>query len=238
MVSAYSNIHCAFLQSCVHHGIIELEDALKFLTRLYKTEKPNDDVVNPTQISLRILVAEINLRISKYDQKLVLFDCEPSLKTFIIFVNISNTGFNRFQTAYSNGELNLFRLILQALAKSQAHQISQIECLNLTAQIPRVRRAKRVTKSRAEELMHDWCLQGYLVLGGDVVRFGPRTIVEFKPYLINHFPGHIKVCRLCKDAVFYGTSCAECKEQMHKKCLTTYIKRMKKCPACKKQWKA
>lgn len=78
--------------------------------------------------------------------------------------------------------------------------MGQIDCLNLTGKLEA---GKNLSKSRAEALIQEWQLAGYLALEKHEIGFGPRTMVEFDRYLANNFPDQMQHCRLCKEVLFY-----------------------------------
>ncbi|XP_058835275.1 non-structural maintenance of chromosomes element 1 homolog [Topomyia yanbarensis] len=232
MIATFSDVHRAFLQSCVLHSILSTTQALKILTMLQARLQPDDPA--PTEHRLQQLVVEINARLGKFQQQIVQLDYEPTQTTFLVFTNLSDTPLDRFQTAYPEAELSYFRVILHTLAKTDGHRLGQIECLNLTGKLEA---GRYVSKSRAEELIAEWQTQGYLTLKEEEeIEFGPKAMVEFDRYLTNHFPDQVESCRLCKQVLFYGIACGQCSKIFHKICLKKYIPRMKKCPTCNKQW--
>ncbi|XP_058464600.1 non-structural maintenance of chromosomes element 1 homolog [Malaya genurostris] len=233
MTANFSDVHRAFLQSCVLHSVLTTDRALKILILLQARLQPDDPV--PTESRLQELLVDINSRLDRYQQKIAQFDYGPKPKRYLVFANLSDTPLDRFQTAYQEAELSLFRVILHALAKDDEHRLDQIQCLNLTSKIEA---GRYVSKSRAETLISEWQTQGYLTILDEDIGFGPRSMVEFDRYLMNHFPDHLSSCRLCKQALFYGVKCDQCSEGLHKACLKTYLSRVKKCPCCNKNWTA
>ncbi|XP_065082121.1 non-structural maintenance of chromosomes element 1 homolog [Ochlerotatus camptorhynchus] len=233
MISAYSNVHRAFLQSCVLHSIIPTDQALKVLTHLIAKFTPNDPP--PTEERLLEVVVEINARIGRFEQRVIRLEYDPTLTTYFVFTNLSDTPLDRLQTTYPEAELSFFRMILHELARTDGHRMGQIDCLNLTTKLEP---GRNLTKSRAEVLIQELQSAGYLALEKHEVGFGPRTMVEFDRYLANNFPDQMQHCRLCKEVLFYGVNCTKCPEMFHKVCMKKYLQRLKKCPACKQMWTA
>uniref|UniRef100_A0A1Q3F251 Non-structural maintenance of chromosomes element 1 homolog n=1 Tax=Culex tarsalis TaxID=7177 RepID=A0A1Q3F251_CULTA len=231
MISTYSNVHRSFLQACSLHGTLTVPDATKIMVHLFGRYQPDDTI--PDERRLQELIDQINPKLSRYQQKIVLLESDPKLPNYVVFANLSDSPLNRLQTTYPAGELSFFRVVLHELAATQGHKLEQIEWLNLTAKIEE---GRNVTKSRAEELLTEWVSAGYLVLDEDGIGFGPKTQVEFDRYLLNNFPDQVEQCRLCKEVLFYGIKCAKCPVSMHKTCAKKYFKKVKNCPACKKPW--
>lgn len=235
--TAYSNVHRGFLQACVLHSTITVDEALKVLIHL--TTKYAPDEPTPEEEQLLEVVAEINNRISRYDQRLIRLEYDPTQTVYYIFANLSDTPLDRVQKTYTEAELGFFRLILHELAGTEGHSMGQIDCLNLTSKVVAGGGGRStLSKRRAEELIKEWLSIGYLAQTKKDLGFGPRTMVEFDRYLLNNFPDHIAKCRLCKEVLFYGVKCNECPEMLHKSCMKKYLQRLKKCPACNKIWKA
>nr|XP_019536849.2 non-structural maintenance of chromosomes element 1 homolog [Aedes albopictus]XP_029735109.1 non-structural maintenance of chromosomes element 1 homolog [Aedes albopictus] len=230
--TAYSNVHRGFLQACVLNSTLTLSQAFKIISHLAEKYAPDDPA--PTDDEMDTVVAEINAQIGRFGQRIVLLDFDPTQKEYYIFANLSDTPLDRVQEAYTEAEVDFFRVVLHELACTEHHRIQQIACLNLTANV--VASGEPLTKGRAEELIDDWLEEGYLALTKKDIGFGPKTMVEFDRYLLNNFPDHIDTCRLCKEVLFYGVKCDKCSEMLHKSCMKKYIQRLKKCPACNKVW--
>ncbi|XP_053687030.1 non-structural maintenance of chromosomes element 1 homolog [Sabethes cyaneus] len=232
MSSIYSDEHRRFVQSCMLHGSVTVENALKILTLIWAKSHPGSPA--PSEETLEQVVNKANMRLLRYQHRIVRLVYDPTNTAYYVFANLSDTAMDRFQTTYPEAELSFFRVLLCELAESENHQLGQIQCLNLTGKVKGGGRI--VSKNRAEELIADWITTGYLTLHNGEIRFGPRAIVEFDHYLVNHFAEHMTNCRLCKQTLFYGVKCNKCSEIMHVACLKKYIAKMKKCPACKNTW--
>lgn len=231
MISTYSNVHRGFLQACTLQSTMTVTDAAKIMVHLYGLYQPNDAI--PDESRLQELIDQINPKLARFQQKIVLLESDPKQPNYVVFANLSDSPLDRFQTTYPDGELSFFRVVLHELATTEGHRLDQIEWLNLTAKIEE---GRNVTKTRAEELLTEWISAGYLILEGDEIGFGPKTQVEFDRYLLNNFPDQVEQCRLCKEVLFYGIKCEKCPVSMHKACAKKYFKKVKNCPACKKPW--
>lgn len=146
------------------------------------------------------MVASINGKIHRYDQKICFVHFEPNATDFYVFCNQVDSPIDRLQNYYTESETALFRLILREMATSEGHKLKPIVCLNLTSEI---HQGKQLNKMRAEELLEQWERFGYFVLLDGMWHFGPKTAGEFDRYLTANYSDHIQHCKLCKESVFY-----------------------------------
>jgi non-structural maintenance of chromosomes element 1 len=109
---------------------------------------------------------------------------------------------HRFQTVYTEQEIQYFRILVKEIAESDELHIRQMSCVNLTSKIPKLKvNMKILQKTRAEELLTEWTRTGYFLLSDHEIYFGPRMLSEFGNFLKTNFPDNIVACQLCKNVV-------------------------------------
>ncbi|XP_058832000.1 non-structural maintenance of chromosomes element 1 homolog [Topomyia yanbarensis] len=226
----YTDVHRAFLQALSHHGTMSAKQAYQSLLGAYA--RYHDDETVPTEDQVADVVASINSKLFRYDQRVVFVHYEPANTDFYVFCNQTESAIDRLQNCYTESELNLFRLLLRELACSEEHKLRPITCLNLTSEIA----GKQISKVRAEELLEEWEKSGYFVQLDGMWYFGPRATAEFDRYLCQNFEEQMHKCKLCNESVFYGIKCATCPLSFHRECMNKYLKRLTKCPGCKEMW--
>lgn len=145
------------------------------------------------------MVATINGKLYRYDQKICFIHYDPTDTDFYVFCNQTESQLDRLQNTYTESELALFRLILRELASNEENKLKPIMCLNLTSEI----QGKPLSKVRAEELMEEWEKLGYFGQLDGMWYFGPKAIGEFDRYLLANYPDVMQRCKLCKESVFY-----------------------------------
>uniref|UniRef100_A0A182QE16 Non-structural maintenance of chromosomes element 1 homolog n=1 Tax=Anopheles farauti TaxID=69004 RepID=A0A182QE16_9DIPT len=230
---SYTDVHRAFLQACSNHGTLSKQQALDILIGIYTRFGDSSDV--PSEDNLVDVVAKINERIYRFDQKISYMHYEPTEKDFFVFVNLQESPIDLQQNFYTAAELHYFRVLLRELTLSEDHTLGSMVCLNLTNETAGDG-MKAVTKSRAEQLLSEWEQLGYFLMLEDKCYFGPKAIVEFEKYLNKNYADVITRCCLCNVTIFYGIRCATCPQILHKDCLKKYLRRLTNCPACKKLW--
>ncbi|XP_058464599.1 non-structural maintenance of chromosomes element 1 homolog isoform X2 [Malaya genurostris] len=192
----------------------------------------HDDETVPMEDQVADVVASINNKLHRYNQRVKFVHFELINTDFYVFCNQTESAIDRLQNCYTESELSLFRLMLRELACTEDNKIRPIACLNLTTEIS----GKAISMMRAEELLEEWEKAGYFVQLDGMWYFGPRTTVEFERYLSQNFEEQMQKCKLCNETVFYGIKCATCPLYFHRDCMRKYLKRLTKCPGCKEMW--
>ncbi|XP_055606651.1 non-structural maintenance of chromosomes element 1 homolog [Uranotaenia lowii] len=227
---SYTDVHRAFLQTVSHHGTMSAKQAYKALLAIFGKHHSDESI--PTEDQVPDIVASINGRIHRYDQRIIFVHYEPVSTDFYVFCNQTEAPLDRLQNCYSEPELSLFRLMLREMALAEEHRLRPIVCLNLTGQLA----GKSISKVRAEELLDEWEKMGYFIQLDDHWCFGPRVVAEFERYLSTNFPEQMHRCTLCNESVFYGIQCEKCPQAFHRECMKKYLRRLTVCPGCKEMW--
>ncbi|XP_053673227.1 non-structural maintenance of chromosomes element 1 homolog [Anopheles nili] len=230
---SYNNVHRAFLQACSNHGTISKQQAHDILIGIYARYGEDDTV--PDEDKVAEVVAKINERIYRFDQKISFTHYDPTDMDFYVFVNLQESPVDLQQNFYSATEIHYFRVLLRELTLSDDHHLPSIACLNLTSETAG-EGTKPLTKARAEQLLGEWEEMGYFLELEDKCYLGPKAIVEFEKFLNKHYADVITRCCLCKVTIFYGVRCASCPQILHKDCMKKYLRRLTNCPACKELW--
>uniref|UniRef100_A0A023EMY4 Non-structural maintenance of chromosomes element 1 homolog n=1 Tax=Aedes albopictus TaxID=7160 RepID=A0A023EMY4_AEDAL len=226
----YTDVHRAFAQAIAHHGTMSAKQAYKALLAIYAKYHDGEEI--PSEDDIPEVVASINGKLYRYDQKICFVHYEPADTDFYVFCNLVESQIDRIQNYYSESETTLFRLVLREMATSEEHKLKPIMCLNLTGEI----QGKQLSKVRAEQLLDQWEKMGYFVQLGGMWHFGPKVIGEFDRYLTTNYPEQMRMCKLCKESVFYGVRCDKCPESFHRDCMKKYLRRLTNCPGCKNLW--
>ncbi|XP_065089192.1 non-structural maintenance of chromosomes element 1 homolog [Ochlerotatus camptorhynchus] len=226
----YTDVHRAFLQAISQHGTMSAKQAYKAFLAICAKYHGSEEI--PTEDQIPEVVATINGKLYRYDQKICFVHFDPADTDFYVFCNQTESQLDRLQNTYTESELALFRLILRELACNEENKLKPIVCLNLTSEI----KSKPLSKVRAEELLEEWEKLGYFVQLAEMWYFGPKTIGEFDRYLLANYPDEMQRCKLCKESVFYGVKCDKCPDSFHKDCMKKYLKRLTACPGCKGLW--
>lgn len=95
----------------------------------------------------------------------------------------------------SEDESKYFKMIFDSVVTGDDHSLRTMQALNLTTSL-------KLTKAHAEELLDDWCTQGYFSKIGEVVVPGPRLLSEFGSVLRTKYGTFIRNCFLCKQILF------------------------------------
>lgn len=135
-------------------------------------------------------------------------------------------------------ECNYFKLVLDGILLSATYSLSSMHILNLSSHVTAATVHKKLTKQRAQELTDSWINAGYLLDFEDAIHLGPRTIGEFKDYIILKHRDHVPMCGLCMQPTFYGQPCpnTDCNIIIHHSCARKYFVKNKKCLLCKTVW--
>lgn len=189
--------HCSLYTQNVSHTAFQLLCLFSLNTSSQTLDHDSEEI--PTEDEIPDIVASINGKIFRYDQKICFVHYEPADTDFYVFCNQVESQIDRLQNYYTESETALFRLILRELAGTEEHKLKPILCLNLTAEI----QGKPLSKVRAEQLLDQWEKLGYFVLLDGMWHFGPKTIGEFDRYLAANYPDQMQRCKLCKESVFY-----------------------------------
>lgn len=92
--------------------------------------------------------------------------------------------------------------MFETIATANDYSISIIDALNLSTHLPNTQTtSKRITKSRAQELVKDWTLNGYLRadVENDHFTFGARAIGEFGQILLQCYADDLQRCTVCNE---------------------------------------
>lgn len=96
------------------------------------------------------------------------------------------------------------KILIEKIVTSELHFISPMTAIQLSSNTSSgltqsQSTSKKVTKQRAEDLLEEWLLAGYLMAmeNGEILTLGPKTIAEFSDTLLTKFGDYIHNCHLC-----------------------------------------
>lgn len=101
------------------------------------------------------------------------------------------------------------KVLMEKIVLNDANSISTMTAIHLSNEATQQQASqstsstKKITKQRAEELLDEWVLSGYLLLISEnaLLTLGPKAIAEFRDTLRTKFPNHIQNCHLCNEIV-------------------------------------
>lgn len=223
-----SAVQRSFLQAVSNHGAIKIaesKDILEDICRRVDSEY-NEETFDNT-------VEAINGRIREYNQELKTINYPPEKTNFIVFINLTTDAINKVQNDKPKQELDFFRDVLIAIITSESKSIGLLTATNL---VNAKKGKSSLTKSRAQTIIEEWVEEKYFYEKDYNITLGPRAISEFSNYFQSEFANEVNSCRLCKQVSFWGLACIECKEEYHKDCIKTYLKKKTDCPFCHAAW--
>lgn len=227
-MTSYGNIHKKFLQAFMNVGYIKANLAPSILQNIANSEGNNN--INAGDIDT--LIAIINDQIGLFDYKIKKINFDLTGDSYFVYMNVTESGIDKFQVEYKESDLLYFRLIIHNMIVSRKFHISQMEIVNLCSQVP----VKPIPKTHGEILMNKWIKAGYFFEDDHQFYFGPKFTSEFSSYVSAYFPNMVKKCFLCKEHLFLNNHCASCNAGIHRTCLKKYSTRFTTCPSCKKEW--
>ncbi|KAL5291833.1 NSMCE1 family protein [Megaselia abdita] len=177
-------------------------------------------------------VEAINAKIREFNQELKTIMYPPEKANFLVFINLTTDAMNKVQFDKPKQELDFFRDLLMAIIKSEEKYIGILDATNLVS----TNKGKALTKSRAQAIIEEWIEEKYFFEKDYQITLGPRAITEFSNYFQSEFADEVNSCPLCKQVSFWGLTCTECKEEFHRDCITTYLKKKTDCPFCHAAW--
>lgn len=90
--------------------------------------------------------------------------------------------------------------LIEAIVQENNSAITMIRAINLSTPFAASQAtSKKISKTRAQELIEEWKTVGYFISDDDVVSLGPRTIAEYGETLRSKFPDYVWGCHLCKQ---------------------------------------
>lgn len=108
---------------------------------------------------------------------------------------------------YNETECIYLKNLIEKIVISESHTIPLMTAIYLSSQPATHSQStqstsKKITKQRAEDLLEEFAMSGYIFLtAGGSVTLGPRAIGEFRDVLRTKFGDHIQSCRLCNEIV-------------------------------------
>lgn len=108
---------------------------------------------------------------------------------------------------YNEIECIYLKNLIEKIVISESHTIPLMTAIYLSSQPATHSQStqstsKKITKQRAEDLLEEFAMSGYIFLtAGGSVTLGPRAIGEFRDVLRTKFGDHIQSCRLCNEIV-------------------------------------
>lgn len=217
-----------FLQAISNHGAVKVEESKDILKGICSRVDSayNEETYDET-------VEAINGKIRDFNQELKTLNYPPEKTSFLVFINLTTDAINKFQSDKPKQELDFFRDVLIAIITSEDKKIGLLHATNL---VNTIKGKAALTKNRAQVIIEEWVEEKYFFEKDYNITLGPRAISEFSNYFQSEFANEINSCRLCKQVSFWGMSCTECKEEFHKDCIKTYLKKKTDCPFCHAAW--
>ncbi|XP_067619632.1 non-structural maintenance of chromosomes element 1 homolog isoform X2 [Eurosta solidaginis] len=230
LISIYSEmLKKSFLQTCINHGSLSTQQIDQILQPIRHSYGGNDE-----EHELKKLVQEINSDIKEFGQELSFVNHPLSDTEYLVFGLTFETPACQLQHHYSESDQIYFAKLMECMANQEDYAISWVDMYNLQ-NLPATAK-KQLTKTRIQNLVRKWSLQGYFLEIEDKIYFGPRMIVEYARHLKTYYSDHVKDCPLCKKVVLWDIKCSHCETKVHKECIRTFLKRNSNCPSCSQLW--
>lgn len=101
------------------------------------------------------------------------------------------------------------KVLMENIVISDTHSISVMKALHLCTDASQQHSlsqstqstTKKITKNRAEELLDEWKMSGYLLFfeENSLITLGPKAMAEFRETLRTKFPDFVHNCHLCSE---------------------------------------
>jgi hypothetical protein len=173
----------------------------------------------------------INVRINRFDQRVVKHFYKD--ENYYCFCSTAQTSLSKMQSAYSENELDLFKLILNKIVDNEELRTTPISIMNLQID----GNSGKVKTLRVEKLLEEWIRSGYFVRENNSILLGPKSLIEFKEILQSFELEYLRTCVLCDDIAPWGVACSACHTATyHKHCILKFLARSEKCVSCNEKW--
>ncbi|CAD6992324.1 unnamed protein product [Ceratitis capitata] len=187
-----SEIKKIFLQTCMNHGSLSLEQINEVLGPMWQTYGEAD---------VKNLVKEINVDLKELNQELKFVKHPLVEQEFLVYGLTFETTASKIQHHYREADQMYFAKLVELMAVQDDYGISWLEMYNLPSLTQTVK--KNLPKMHIQDLIKKWIDQGYFIEKDDKIYFGPRMLVEYANHLKTHFSEYIKDCSLCKNVVLW-----------------------------------
>lgn len=172
----------------------------------------------------------INSRINRFDQKIVKYFYKDV--NYYCFCSTAQTSMSRLQSAFTENEIELFKMILNKIVDNEELRTTPISIMNL-----QIDAGTKVNTSRVEKLLEEWIMNGYFAREDSSIFLGPKSFIEFKEILQGFELDYLRSCILCGDIAPWGVACSSCHTATyHKHCILKFLARSEKCVACNEKW--
>lgn len=226
---ALSVVQRNFLQAVASHGAIKVTESKDILKDICSRV----DSAYDERSTYEETVEAINGQIRDFNQEIKVINYPPEKASFLVFINLTTDAINKVQSDKTKQELDFFRDLLITIITSETKTIGLLNATNL---VNSNKGKASLTKNRAQAIIEEWIEDKYFYEKDYNISLGPRAIAEFSNYFQSEFANEVNSCPLCKQVSFWGLSCAECKEEYHKDCIVTYLKKKTDCPFCHAAW--
>lgn len=205
----------------VRHTLIQTVMSKPYLTKkeLENMLKPHDieldDFVKETNDALVPLGLELRMVISDFDDKNYYGICQEFEDS------------NASECLGLKAEVvQLFYKFIDMIINNEERSVSTIPVGTLIDSVDGMK------NSDAQDAIKKLARMGYFELKDDMVRIGPRGILEFRPTFTkmgDSEDGLLQQCRICLDVALAGKKCSKCECYVHRRCASMIGG---KCPIC------
>jgi len=139
-------------------------------------------------------------------------------------------------SGYSPGEIAYFKAIIEQimLAPNETYSVSSLAALREVNTLK-----TSMSKSQAEVVLSSFVAKGWLFKSKrGRYSLSTRTLVELALYLKDAYADEVNECTMCMELVTRGVACLtrNCKARLHYRCLTQFLVKGTRCPACNELW--
>lgn len=209
-----------FLQIIMHNEILSDLEVSNECVRIFETR---NHVERITKINRNL--SSINMGIESGKDEL-------TGEIFWAFIPKIKDEKMRYQTKFSQVQLDLLRAIFLEILDSDNGLISSIDAINLQSTLE-----QKPSHDESEKTIAAFVSSKWLSSKDGNIYIGVRSIIELMPFFRASHQDEFYVCPLCNRSLFHGYKCEKCQAVHHLYCLGRIKKStgMLECFNCKTQ---
>ncbi|KAF7994695.1 hypothetical protein HCN44_004167 [Aphidius gifuensis] len=176
-------------------------------------------------------ITEINNSLSSINMAIQSGKDELTGEIFWAFVPTIKDEKMRYQSKYTQAQLDLLRAIFLEILDSENGFISSIDALNIQSTLE-----PRLSHAEAETTIGEMVSSKWLSSKEGNIYIGVRSTIELMPFFRASHHDEFNACPICDRSLFHGHKCENCQAVHHLYCLGIAKKRtgMLECFKCKK----
>ncbi|KAJ4923134.1 hypothetical protein JOQ06_016474 [Pogonophryne albipinna] len=189
--------HRRFLQTMMANGIVDEQGARKLIAHCCEASNTQH---NPDKLD--DFIETINLKLQPMFMHITKGMSEDSGHQFYALVNMAETDVTRMSSDYADNELELFRKTMDLIVCSEKGNASSTDILNSADTMT----TKKLKKSETEHLLNRLVHDKWLNEKRGEYTLSTRCIIEMEPYIRTMYQDQVKVCHICRNIAFQGTT--------------------------------